>query len=187
MDFSKSKQIRTLLYVLIAGVASALFLALLLLHYYSPTGRYIAKNVVLSPETLFALQTDKLKGGKKIKMAMGGISFSYYDVATKARKVVEVNQEAYSRFYEIIKDDYGMENVPEDVIGAFSASSISFLTLHINDRIKSEDAKEYIEIDFSLDDHYRVLIRQHGSNSSWAYFYHPKIYKLATSVFAEAS
>lgn len=171
------KDIRNLLVVLGAGVGAAVCAALWMLAAYGPAGTYVARNVLLSPQTLQSLVKQEVKKGAKSTLIFEGIDFAYYDRAKKRIDRVAVAPEVYSQFYALVADEKSLDEVPVQVVASFSQAP-STLTL----RLRTEGHERMNqEIDFLGEgDYYRVQLNQHEKGDVWATFYHPQI---STKVF----
>lgn len=185
-DISKAKQIRALLYVVVSGIIAATVLSLSMLYYYNPSGSYLAKNVLLTPDLAFASKAPE--AGTKVKkgIAFDHIDFTYYDPLAKTTKIVKVDQEQYSRFYDLVKDEISINDADEAVQSRFNLGHPAALTLKlsVNNEGTSKGVENiFSEVDFADNsDYFRVKLRQQGSAASYAYFYFPGIYQKAINI-----
>lgn len=181
------KEIRNLLGVLIGSVLCALVFGGMLLHYYGPGGRYLAKNVLLSPHIAPGLSyTDRdLKTGVKGRFSFDSIDFSYYDNSTKKWLHIPVTPSNYDAFYALVSDEKSLSEVGENIKELFEKTPSSTLSLKVHsDSETHAPAKSFQDIHFvSEGDYYRVELREEGAQDTWAYFYHPGIYQEVLQLF----
>jgi len=174
---SKSKQIKTLLYVVGAGVIAAAALSLSMLYYYNPTGAYSAENVLLAPEAAYGLNysdSSKVKG----KVRFDRIEFEYWEVSTRKSKMVMVDKENYAAFYNLVKGITSVVNPDEAIVSRFGVGHPAKLVIKVMEDGKT--ANIFSQVEFAEDsDFFRVKLRQQGSGTSWewAYFSSPGMYR----------
>lgn len=178
-DFSKGKQVKRLLWVLGSGIGAAVLLSLFFLNYYNPSGSYLAKNVLLTPENAFALSFSE--PGPKAKTSnryvFDHVEFSYYDWNEKKHKAVPVKQEDYADFYALVSSEKSLIEANEEIQHLFNQGHSPVLTIRIRDGGNGLE-RTFSEIAFvEGGDYYRVQLRQHGTGTGWIYFYHPGIYQ----------
>jgi len=161
-----------------------------MLHYYGPSGRYAASNVLLSPALIQGLSYQDVnpKTGKLALFVFDGIDFSYYDSSQKRWLSVPVSKETYEKFYDFVSKEQSLENATIEVQNFFYKDNPSKLT--IKTKVDSSDEKQisskiFQESNFVKEgDFYRVMLReQTGSPGSWVYFYHPGIGQEAMQLF----
>ena len=176
-------EIRNLLAVILSGVLCAFILAGAMLYYYGPTGRYYARNVLLSPllTTQISFQDANPKTGEITRFVFDGIEISFYDKVQKAWKHVAVSPEAYNRFYDAVSQDVSLDKVTSDIQDLFLKGNPSKLTLRVRTESRAEShaaTKIFQEVLFANEgNYYRVELREQGpGRGEWAYFYHPGIY-----------
>lgn len=176
------RQIRNLLGVLFAGVFAAVVFALFMLHNYNPTGRYLLKNVLLSPQMTSLLAYDDInpKTGSQTRFVFDQIEFAIWNSDKKDWKKIRVNTEQYKQFYESIQDDTSILDVKDDVVNLFYKSNPLILTLSVKSESggdMTKATKTFQTVQFVNEgDYYRVELREQGNTEGWAYFYHPGIY-----------
>ena len=180
---SKFKDVRRLLSVVGAALLCAILLTTGMLHYYGPNGRYSSQNVLLSPENAFSLSFADPGTKSAGRYIFDRLDFSYYDVKTKQKKVVDVNEEKYGRFYALVKNEESLAVVDDAVLNLFSHGASTSLTLMIEAPTGGKTV--FSEVDFTdQGDYYRVLLRQDGrSGDGWAYYHSPGIYQKVMDLF----
>jgi hypothetical protein len=192
-DYSKRKQIRNLLVVIGSGVMTGFAIVLILLYNYNPSGSYLAKNVLLSPElaqTLSFKDSNPKTGGTSL-FVFDVIEFSYYDNIKKQWKNVHVDGNQYMRFYQVINNEKSLLEVTDDVRNLFNKGNMATLLLKV--RTESHAAwqatsKVFTEVNFVGEgDYYRVGLHEQNPSNPWAYFYHPGIYRQVLEIFVPKS
>src|SRR5947207_328834 len=81
-ESTKKKQILTLLSILGLGIGTAFIFVVIMLSYYNPTGSYLAKNVLISPENLSKMrfsETNNIKASEKSRFMLDRLEFTYFD------------------------------------------------------------------------------------------------------------
>ena len=166
---SKDKQIRNLVAVLGSGVAAAILFALFMLHYYGPTGSYVAGNALLSPEMITQLSSHGAK--VKTRFSVEDISFSYFDSKQWRKKTISL--EAYANLYNVLKGDKSLSPADESTIRQFNKGPLATVSF----TIKSDNdvaPKLFQEIQFANEGNvYRIM----SLNGEWIYMQHSKIYQ----------
>lgn len=186
---SKSSQIKVLLGVLGAGLLAGVLFALSTLYYYNPSGSYIAKNVLLTPQQAYALRFIEpgSKGRAEGKYAFEGIYFSYFDDIQKQQKTFPISQEQYESLYNLIANESSIVYAGDDVQSLFTQAPPATLTLKlqsIGEDLTKGGGVAFYAIDFANNnDYYRIQLRQSGPGMHWAYFYHPGIYQEILKLF----
>lgn len=182
------KDIRNLLGVLGASVASAVALIAGLLYLYGPTGQYLAKNTLIEGSELSLLnyngtnphtnQSDRYRFDKTV--------YVYNDKASQKESKIEVPLSQYEAFYALVQNDQSLVKPTPEMEGAFRKAPPARLEV----RVKSEsqeplykDVKNFMVIEFSEDgNYYRVELNEDNKGIHWAYFFHsgitPKTFKL---------
>lgn len=195
-DLSKSSQIRNLILILFFGVGTAFILFLAMLHFYGPTGTYLAKNMLLSPETArllhypentLASSTNDSRSGPTTIFVFDLIEFSYYDITLKQVKRIDVDMGKYAEFYAMISNDKSLPDDSSQVKDGFirpaAYSSLIFKIRTESKALRQTPSNIFTEIDLTQGDYYRILLRDQSAPEKWAYFYHPGIYKYVHELF----
>lgn len=152
-------EIRNLLSVILGSVLGAFLLAAALLHYYNPSGRYTAGNLLLAPAVL-----DKLNDKKTAPFLFDGIELMSYDAGKKQWKKSQVSKESYGAFYQSVSQDLSLESKPD--LNQFNTP------LKLQIKVKEEDqAKVFQELEVPEEGSlYRILV-----DGDWVYFQHERI------------
>lgn len=183
-----AREIRNLLFVIGSAIGVALLGAAFMLYYYGPTGSYFAKNVLLSPfyTSTLAFNDINPKNGRLEKFVFDGIEFSYFDGIKKQEIHLPVSNETYTQFYNSVASERSIPDITEEVRAQFTnhPSSLSF---KVHPEHTPEASKVFLEVNFVKEgEYYRVQLRDAtGTTGTWAYFYHPNIYKEAMQLFAK--
>lgn len=174
------RQICNLLSVIGGGVVCALLISSFLLYYYGPTGSYLAQNTILSPAVSEILRYQDIESnGKGTKhFVFDSIQFSYYDTKSNQWHKETMNEKKYRSFYELIKNDKSLQDIPETVKHLFNHAAMASLNIYVRPDNGLQEVKVFQTINFSIDgNYYRVQLREANSKDQWAYFYHPGIYQ----------
>lgn len=180
-DLSKSKQIRNLLLVIGSAVALSFAAMFLMLYSYGPAGTYLAKNVLLSPdstEVLYINQSNskQSKGKHPSPLVFDSIQFSHYDAQQHKFINTALSKSTYANIYQLIEHDISLLENPQnpEIPGGFNQVGATLIF-----KIKSEEGKQpnslnLFEVDFAKD-YYRISLREQNTDQQWAYFKHPNI------------
>lgn len=171
----KRGQVIELLAVMLTAVVMAIIAIGGLIYTFGPQGFYLAKNVVLSPNTLSEMATRQ-----KAKVFFDSIEFSFYDSDSKQFKNVNIGIEKYAEFYKMVQRDRSLSKPVEDLVRLFVGQNALRLTIEVKG--KNGALAPFQEIDF-ITDFYRVKLHQDGSPEEWAYFYHPGIKQRVLKLF----
>src|ERR1700733_331397 len=114
MNVRAQSDLKRFLLVFLGAICGGFVLTALMLYYYSPSGQYQVKNVLLSPETLQALSYPETDKGMKATYVFDRISFSYYDTSQKSWQNVPVSLSQYRSFYSLISSDKSIEDDVEE-------------------------------------------------------------------------
>ncbi len=175
---SKKAQIYSLLIIFISAIAAALLFALGSLYYYNPSGIYLGKNVLLSPENLMPIESS---GDKMHKKRDTGYSLSAIEFTDLQKNILHrsLSPQEYSSLYAMLADDKGIEAAPPEVKSLFTSSRIATLTLILREENKrSSSLIPFIIVEFIENgDYYRVQLHVETRQAVWAYFYHPAVYQ----------
>lgn len=183
------QQIRTLLGVLLCGIACAFLVVGFGAYYYGPSGRYKVRNALIAPElamTLIYNDTNSKTGGTS-RYIFDGIQFSYYAPHEKQVKRIEIDPELYNRFYQSILSDISIDPVTAEIEGLFQKEHEASLNIKVRTESRAawqDDTKSFQEVTFaSQGDYYRIELHEEKNPNPWAYFHHPKIYQKAIQTF----
>lgn len=184
-DSTKS-QIAKLLFVVFFGVILALTVTVWMAYRYGPSGKYLAQNVLLSPETLQQLNYNAYnpKTNGQSRFIFDNVQFSTFDPEKREWVHKTVHIEQYAKFYQLIQGEKSLLDPSEPVSNEFNNPYSKLLI-----SVKTESSagwqatvKPFEEVQF-LNDMYRVELHIEGSTEQWAYFQHPDINKLAREIF----
>ena len=179
--YSKTKQIKNLLYVFGTAVVSALLRAGGMIYYYNPAGVYKAKNVLLTPENAFTLHYVEPGTQQKGRIVFDRLQFSYFDPEIKKQKIVAVAQSVYAKFYTMVEEDSSILEPDHAIFNKFNEGNPAVLALKV--QIEGGGASRalqhtFAQVDFAAGgDYYRVQLRQQSAGIDWVYFHHPGIYQ----------
>lgn len=187
---SKNKEIRNLLFVIFSGILGAFAVALGMLYYYNPTGSYLAGNVLLSPESTQVIRFNDVnpKTGATSKFLFDQVEFTYFDAKLKQWKNLNVDQDKYVKLYQAISSDRSLDATDEIKILFNKDPSKLILKIRSDTNVAANAiTKPFIEVNFANDgDYYRIELHEENSLDTWAYFYHPGIYKETFNIIIPA-
>lgn len=185
-NISPQKQVRNLLLVIGSAVGLAIALALFSLHYYSPTGSYLAKNVLLSPENVknMSFSEQNPKTGKMTHYTFDEIEFSFFDTAKKSWRKQSVHLQQYEDFYQTVAHLRSLSSVGPEIKDLFSTGHPSILSIKMKNE-GSDASKPFIDVHFS-EDYFRVELREQSPTENWAYYFSPNIYQKALLLFSHS-
>lgn len=183
VDRRQKSEVKNLLYLLTASVLVGLLSAWAILHYYNPTGRYLAQHVLLSPEV--AKKMDFLdvnpKNQRLSHFILNSIVFEYVKNGEKKKKWVDL--EDYTKFYREVESYESIEDPKDSLIASFIASSTANLIVSVKTE-NPQAVKEFQQIQFQPEGNYfRAALRSSSSQSEWIYFYAPGIYEKVLHYF----
>ncbi len=164
MDRAK-RQIIQLLSVLFAGLLTAVLALAFMVYSWSPSGDYLAKNVLLSPETVGQLSSAKSR-----------LVFDHVEFQNK-----KVNREAYAKFYDLVSRDRSLSEVSKEVEKLFNSPDLASIVIAVR-KGKEGEALPFQEVSFK-GDYFRVELHEERPQDRFAYFYHPQITEQAKAIF----
>lgn len=189
MDSEKKRQATKQIVQLLSVIFAALFAAALalgaMLYSWNPTGTYLAKNVLISPEVAGQIsfsQYSQQTGGKN-RIVFDHVEFTYFDNEMRQFRNIEVDQEKYSKFYKLIESDRSLSSVDETIEQSFSQNSPSTMTVAVRNKGGGE-AVPFQEVYF-VEDYYRVELHEDTLAGHYAYFYHPQIGQKTMKMFKD--
>lgn len=175
-DLSKAKQIRNLLVVIGSAIGVSFIAIFLMLYSYGPAGSYLAKNVLLSPESVNSLYFNDFnsKTGAQAHFVFDLIQFSYYDGVQKKVKHAEIDMTTYAKLYKLIENDISLLNVPSEQEMAFNLETAIgrlFFKVRAGGNSSQKSSMNLFEADF-IKDYYRISLRGQNADQQWVYFRH---------------
>jgi hypothetical protein len=190
-ELSAKQQIKNLLLVISSGILCALLISLFFVYNYGPSGQYIVRNALLSPDVLEKLSFNDIdtKTGKMTRFDFEGIEFTYYDIQ-KQWKRNSISTEQYRSFYKSIDNDVSILDESHAIESLFNKEGAATLTLKVsteNRSEKSDEIKNFQQVNFVANgDYYRIELRESKSpqSSKWAYYHHPMVYQSALQHFS---
>lgn len=176
LNHSQKKQIGNLLFVFLGGIVCAILLAASMLWNYGPSGRYIVKNALLSPETAEKMSYIEPRLGPKnsTKYVFDKFQFTNWDPGNSELNKIIIPPVTYKKLFELISSEKS-ENVPNEIVAQFNPKTAN-LTIWIRpeNESKEDKAKIFQQIQF-LGNYYRIELRTQDPDKKWIYFYHPHI------------
>jgi hypothetical protein len=159
---------------LLAVIGSAVLLGCLgaafMVMSYGPSGNYLLKNVLLSPQV-----AETLKGNPVI---LERLEYSHWDAVKKQWRTQSISFEQYQAFYELVNGDQSLIVTPE-ILDAFYRTHPSSLNLFVRSETDPHSrSKPFQRVQFADNsEHFRVELHMDVKDESekWAYFYHPNL------------
>lgn len=184
---SAGRQIRSFLTVILSSVLLGGLLAFFFVYYYSPTGQYTARNILLSPQLLLQMKYSDLnpRTGGQSKFVFEKAEFFYLDANSKERRQISIANEKYNQFYDLISGDRSLLEIDQRVIQLFEQEIPSKLVLTVRTESSAEwqfANKVFQEMEI-VGDFYRVELREYQAKTPWAYFHHTGIYDTSLRIF----
>jgi hypothetical protein len=191
MNNSKAKQIRNLLLIIGSAVVVSCCALFLMLYSSGLSGAYLAKNVLLSPESVKVLNFNN-PGPKSSKTKISPqfvfdlIEFSFYDAVHKRVIHTQVDIAYYAELYKIIENDSSLTGNAVLNEAALKFNNIE-ATLFIKFRSRrGEDvlqgSSDVFKVEF-IKDYYRISLRDQNLHQQWAYFKHVNIFEQVLGLF----
>lgn len=163
--------------VLLTAMACAFLIAAFFMTYYGPSGSYLAKNTLLSPEIAKLLRYQEIGTNKTInRYVFDGIEFSYFDDNEKGWHHEAMNLAQYSTLYTMMEQDKSLSEVSKDMVAMFNDPKTAAVKIKVKLENGLQASKPFQTIQF-FRDYYRVQLRQAEGPREWAYFYHSRIYQ----------
>lgn len=181
-------QVKNLLAVVGSGFLCAFLIAIMMLYYYGPTGRYYVKNILISPEVLPEMNYNdsNSKTNKNSRFIFNGIELSFYDRDAKRVTVIPVTENAYRKFYHMIEQDGNVDNPSDDLKLLFEKEGTATLVITVKTESKADWqmlTKGFQQVQLSKEgDDYRIELHDQNQAEKWVYFHHPKIYQEAMNI-----
>lgn len=185
MDASVKKQIRNFITVLLSGILCGFALLFYFVIYHSPTGLYLAKNVIIAPEVLQKLQAQNKnpKKGNGSDFVFQKVEFAYYDLSSKEIKRITLDENQYKQFYDLIVNDQSVAEVNETLPALFSQETPLQIVLSMKAESTKADSTKPFQIIQIISDYYRVELHEDKPTSAWVYYYHPGIQEAILRLF----
>lgn len=169
--------IRNILFVLLASVICAGLLAFGFLHYYGPSGRYLAGHTLLDPSIIKQIdyQDRYSQTEKKVRFTFDHIEFFYFNSQKGQIHVPFVSLDVYQKFYKMVAFEKSLEEVTNHVRDLFLQSHPSFLIINMHTKEESQ-SKVFQIVQIIEEDYFRVQLHE-SKEGEWAYFYRPGLYQ----------
>ncbi len=189
-DSSKSKQIRTLLLVFGTAISAAVVFALVMLHYYGPSGAYLAKNALVDPSNIGAIHfaENNSRSGENSHYVFDRFEFSFFQKAEKQWKKQTIDMQQYADFYTLIGDELSLTSVTDEIVTTFNKGHPASLIVKIRQGNSPQPlVKDLLKVDFAEDsDYFRIQLRETGPLERWAYYHRPDIYQDVMQLFVKS-
>ncbi len=186
--FSKKFAIIRILSIIFSGVIGAVLLSGLMVYFYSPSGQYLSKDIILSPDIIKQMQISEgdLKKRNAPVLLIDRTLFSYLEAGKLRQQVIDI--EVYKRFYDMVDSDKSLLDSDMILEMPYKIAPKLVLTTFIKDSMKGRSISTPFQIiEFADQDYYRVKLHdakniQH--QEEWAYFHHPGIQKKMTAILS---
>ncbi len=164
--------IRNFLLVLTAGVVAAFLLAFVMVRYYSPTGKYLAESVLVSPEMLY-----RMGQGEGGSYSLDRIEYRHFNSSSGRWETIDVSETLWGNFYALVHGDESPVQVEPELISQFHQQKLPHLTVWVRRDGSTGGEQTLQRIDFVPQvGLYRVeLLGDAKDTEGWAYFRHTAI------------
>ncbi|MBA3957758.1 MAG: hypothetical protein H0X51_05115 [Parachlamydiaceae bacterium] len=189
MNHSAKNQIRNLILVIFSAICGAFILSGVLLYQYGPSGRYMVRNALLSPDLLTTLSYNdtNIKTGGLSRFVYDGMVLSLPDSKSKQTREIQIDPAHYQLLYQQISSDTSLGTVPDSISTLFSKETPATLTIKVRTESHAEwqdESKAFQKLQFATEGNfYRIELHEEKSPDQWIYFNHPDIYQKALKVF----
>lgn len=176
-------ELRRLLLVLGSGIAFACLMTVFGVYYYGPSGRYIVKNALISPDILekMSYNAPNQKINANDRFIFDDIVFSYYNSNENKMSQLSASLDQYKKFYQSIVSDVSLLNVPLDIEALFLKVQPASLILRVKTESNAawqKESKIFQEVHFAREGNYfRIKLHEQEKSNNWVYFHHPHIYQ----------
>lgn len=175
---------RGLIILLALSFLTAMGIALFLIMNFGPTGSYVGKNTILSPEALESLNFKDTRLETPFKYVFDRIEYTFRQEGKTKPAVKKIGLDEYESFYLLTSSDESVdaERVDSSLFDELAASIAIYVRQE--KEIKGEPSARLLQrIEVGKDgDTYRVELIGSGDNP-WAYFVHKGISGKIHSLF----
>lgn len=183
-----NSEIRKLITVLSSAIIAAFLLSFFFVYNYGPSGRYLVKNALLSPELTTTLSYNDInhKTGGSSRFVFDSIEFSNADSYSKQQRQLKITPEQYAQFYQLVSSDKSLQNSTEDLLALFGKGIAASLVIKVNTENHAawqEESRVFQEVDFTKEGNYYRISLHDEKMGKWIYFYHPNIFAKVTDLF----
>lgn len=187
----KNRDIKNLLVVLGASVFCAAMLVFVFLHYYGPSGRYVAGHTILDPAIIQQIDYQEIepKSGQKVHFIFDRFEFSYFDKKTGELRQIPVTNQSYLKFYNLISSVLSIEHPDAKIDQLFIQSHPTLLTTSMRtlEGIQKSTSQIFQIVQFIEEDYFRVQLHERVEQGVWVYFYLPHSYQDIMHLFTQSS
>jgi hypothetical protein len=189
------REVRNLLFLVTCASGFALLTVAALIYFWAPSKGYLARSILIAPETLVTQSFIEYRSLRESKTAFvfNKIEFTHKENKANGWGRFVVPLQAYKDFYLLIFSEKSISELTEEIVAQFTLSVPSSLTIVL----KPEDQETFYhggkicqQIQFAgRGGLFRV--QMHPSQSSdvpteeWVYFRYPGIYEQAVKLFAD--
>lgn len=183
------KQVRNLLTVILSGIIAALLITTFFLYQYSPSGKYLVKNALIDPQNAETLAFNDYnpKTNGTSRYIFNGFLLSYYDKPSRQKKHINLSVNDYKNFFEVIKNDLSILEIPSEIEVLFNLDDIAKLTIQVRTESHAawqDNIKTFQQVQLlPNEEYYRIELREENPTNKWVYFHHPLIYNDALNLF----
>lgn len=188
MDYQKSQpgksEAKGLVILLGLSFITAFAIALFLILNFGPTGSYIGKNTVLSPEALESLNFKDARLATPFKSVFDKIEYSFTQEGKARASIQRIGLDDYEAFYLMVSSDESVDSSRVDpALFAPPAASLSIFIKQEKELKGEASSRVFQRIEIGKDGNsYRVELLG-DQETPWAYFIHQGIAEKVTSLF----
>jgi len=189
-DKRRNRDIQNLLAVLGASVICAGLLAFFFIHYYGPSGKYVAGQTILDPAIIQQInaQESDSKNRQKVHFVFDHFEFSYFDTQTGQMRRLPVSMENYQMFYQLVSSELSVTKNQGEMERLFVRSHPTLLTASMRtlNGSPSSNTKIFQVIEFIEEGYFRVQLHDKQEPGEWVYFYRANSYQDVMHLFTQA-
>jgi len=191
---SAKKEIRRLFAVLIGGVVAAFLVVGWFAYKYSPSGRYKAQNILLSPETLshFSNTTPGSRIRQTPPFLFDRIEFYHQPSGGAQSEFYPVSLIRYENFFALLDGEEGDTEPIDNSFDIFTREGVSRLVIFVRNP-KGTPLKEkgfpFQEVQFSKGrrDLYRIELHNGEEAGRWVYFQNTALWSKIEKLLTETN
>lgn len=169
-------QVRQLLFLLSSGVIAAIVVALGLITYYGPTGNFVVKSILISPETLKDLNYKAVnpETGKEDAFVFARLELMHFDNKDNKWIAKQLDFQKYQEFYQTIASQESVpqgEQVHEKTFLTSNPASLAIVVQSKEKKGTKEGDRVFQEVQLlPKEGLYRIELHQTYPLKTWAYF-----------------
>ncbi len=189
---SVAKQLREFFTLIIGSVLAACLCVAALVYYYGPTGEYLVRNILLSPEVISDLSYKDVdqETGSSMRYMFDAVDFEYVDARDGKWQIRLIPMKAYADFFNMVSAEKSLSVVTPETEALFGNFGMATLSLKVKPKAARAalqgEGRVFQEVHFANgSDFFRVELHNEGPETQWAYFRYEGIYDAVIKQFIE--